>query len=156
MRSLRLGTEALEQIRRHARDVYPDECCGFLIAAPDPGDPAAPRTVVSVEPASNEFDGERRRRFVIAPRELRDAERRHDGTDRMVAGFYHSHPDHPARPSQFDQDHAWPWYTYVVLSVTAEATPAVGAFELDEPSRRFCEVRLEVVPPRGPRVPESL
>ncbi len=156
MRDLRLGAGSLERIRRHARDVYPDECCGFLIAKPDPGDPSEPRTVVSVEPAANEFEGERRRRFVIAPRELRDAERRHDGTDRMVAGFYHSHPDHPARPSQFDQDHAWPWYTYLVLSVTADATPALGAFELDEPTRQFREVRLEVVPPPDPRVTESL
>ena len=73
-------------------------------------------------------------------------ERRLEGTGQLVAGFYHSHPDHPARPSAFDEEHAWPWYTYLVLSVTADATPALGAFELDADTGRFHEVPLEIVP----------
>jgi proteasome lid subunit RPN8/RPN11 len=144
MRPVRIPASALVDMRRHARETYPDECCGFLIAGPDPPAPHTPRDVYSVLRAANEYEGERRRRFVIRPDELRSAERRLEGTAHLVAGFYHSHPDHPARPSQFDQDHAWPWYSYLVLSVTASETPAVGAFEFDPDSGLFREVELEI------------
>ena len=143
MRPLRLPSSALEEIRRHARETYPEECCGFLIAAADPDDPRAPREVLSVLRASNDYQGERRRRFVIAPEELRLLERQLEGHPNVVGGFYHSHPDHLARPSQFDQEHAWPWYSYLVVSVTATGTAAVGVFELDPDTGTFREVALE-------------
>jgi len=146
MRPVSLPSSLLAQMRAHARETYPDEACGFLIGVgPDPTEPEA-RRILSVERAENTFDGERRRRFLIRPEELRDVERRAESTGRPVVGFYHSHPDHPARPSQFDQDHAWPWYTYVVLSVTASASSAVGAFELDADAAVFREVELRVEP----------
>jgi proteasome lid subunit RPN8/RPN11 len=140
MRNVRLPSSAVREIERHARDCYPNECCGFLLARPDARDPAVPREVFATRRAANEFDGERRRRFMIRPDELRALERSLEGTGTSVAGFYHSHPDHPARPSQFDQDHAWPWYTYLVLSVTRTETPRLGAFELDPDSGTFREV----------------
>lgn len=145
MRPVRIPESLVGEIRRHAREAYPDECCGILFARADPSEPDAPRTVVALERAANEFEGERRRRFVIRPDDLRSAERSVEGTDRNVAGFYHSHPDHPARPSAFDQDHAWPWYTYVVVGVTATDTPAIGAFELGESDGTFREVPLAIV-----------
>ena len=148
MRAVRLPGSVLEEIRSHGRAAYPEECCGFLIA--DSLENEAERTIVAVERAGNEYDGERRRRFLIRPEELREVEHRLDGSGRLVAGFYHSHPDHPARPSQFDQDHAWPWYTYLVLAVTDRDTPAVGAFELDPDSTTFREVALIVTDAPSP------
>ena len=147
MRPVALAAPLIDAMGQHARATYPDECCGFLIAETDPPDPSGVRRVVEVERATNEFDGERRRRFVIRPLDLLEAERRREGTERIVAGFYHSHPDHPARPSLFDQEHALPWYTYVVLAVTREAVPAYGAFELDDASRTFREVPVITTDP---------
>ncbi len=146
MRPVRLPSDLLSAMVAHARTTYPDECCGFLIATQDPTEPASPRAIVAVEPAPNEFEGERRRRFLLRPEELAAAERRVEGTDRVVAGFYHSHPDHPARPSTFDRDHAWPWYTYIVLGVTASGLDGVGAFELDPDHGEFGPVGLAVEP----------
>jgi proteasome lid subunit RPN8/RPN11 len=146
----------LDAMRAHARATYPDECCGFLIAEPDPADERSPRTVVAVQHAANDFEGERRRRFVIRPEELRQAERAVERSGQIVGGFYHSHPDHPARPSQFDQEHAWPWYSYLVLAVTKTTVPAVGAFELDADSNAFQEVPLLPPPAAGPGVTASL
>ena len=103
MRPVRVARELRDAMRVHARQTYPDECCGFLIAAADPTDPSEPRSIVAIEPAPNEFDGERRRRFLVRPEELRAAELGNERIGRLVAGFYHSHTDHPARPSQFDQ-----------------------------------------------------
>ena len=145
MRPVRVASELRSAMEDHARRTYPDECCGFLIAGPDPPGPSGPRAIVAVEPAPNEFEGERRRRFLLRPEELLAAEQRHSATGRVVAGFYHSHPDHPARPSQFDQEHAWPWYTYVVLAVTAKKVGDTRAFELDADRQVFEEVPLLTV-----------
>lgn len=153
MRDVVVPVALLEAMKDHARETYPDECCGFLIGPEsDPPDNGA-RAVQALERARNEFNGERRRRFLILPSELRDTELRWERSGLGVVGFYHSHPDHPARPSQFDQEHAWPWYSYVVLSVTRNDVPAAGAFELDPDSSTFREVRLDVIAKSGPADP---
>lgn len=156
MRAIEVPTDVLGAIAAHARETYPDECCGFLVARPDPSEPAAPRTIVRSIRAPNEFEGERRRRFLLRPDELRGAERRLEGTGTVLAGFYHSHPDHPARPSEFDRDHAWPWYSYVVVGVTARDVGDARAFELDPDSSEFREVPLRPIvagaPPAGAQV----
>jgi proteasome lid subunit RPN8/RPN11 len=139
----------LAEMKAHARETYPDECCGFLIGPSSEPSGEDPRTILGLRRARNEHEGERGRRFLIRPEELRDAERSLESSGRTVVGFYHSHPDHPARPSQFDQEHAWPWYSYLVLSVTATDVPAVGAFELDPDSSVFRDVRLAVVEARS-------
>lgn len=145
MTAVRIPASWIDAMERHARATYPDECCGFLIAS-EAVTPEGTRVIEAVEPAPNEFEGERRRRFVIRPDELRTLERRLERTGRAVVGFYHSHPDHPVSPSSFDEQHAWPWYTYLVLSVTASAVSAIGAFELDGDSGRFHEVPLDRSP----------
>ena len=140
MSAVALSSGLLEEMKSHSRETYPDECCGFLIGSPEGRPEEGQRTIETLERATNEFDGERRRRFLIRPEELRDVERRVQASGRAVVGFYHSHPDHPARPSEFDREHAWPWYTYLILSVTAHDVPTIGAFELDPDSLRFREV----------------
>ena len=147
-RPLRLPDSTLAAIRDHAREAYPDECCGFLVAAGDLDD-GPMRQVERVERASNGFEGQRRRRFLIGADELRRAEERARAAGDSVVGFYHSHPDQPARPSQFDQDHAWPWYTYVVVAVTRGAPSEVRAFELGPDAASFRPVRIEVVTSEG-------
>lgn len=142
MRPVQVPRALRRAMEDHARRTYPDECCGFLIAGPDPSEPSRPRSIVAVEPAPNDFEGERRRRFLVRPEELRAAEERNDRTGRLVVGFYHSHPDHPARPSEFDRDHAWPWYTYIVLGVGAIRVGETRAFELDADRQVFEEVPL--------------
>lgn len=144
MRTVSVPAALLTEMKSHARETYPDECCGFLIGPVSESDGDGRRAVTALERARNEYAGERRRRFLIRPEELREAERRLEPSGRIVVGFYHSHPDHPARPSQFDQDHAWPWYSYLVLSATATDVPSVGAFELDPDSALFREVGLSV------------
>lgn len=144
MRPVELPPAILEVITHHAREAYPEECCGFLIAGPDSADPVGTRSIVEADPAPNEFQGERRRRFLVRPEELRAAEMRLDGTGRGVVGFYHSHPDHPPRPSRFDQEHAWPWYSYLVVNVTDREVGKPHAFELDPESSEFREVPLYI------------
>ncbi|HLM70694.1 MAG TPA: M67 family metallopeptidase [Thermoplasmata archaeon] len=150
MTAVELPEDLVSAMRGFAEEAYPEECCGFLLSPPQPGGTSTRRRVVAIEPAPNVSDGERRRRFVISPAELRAAEERAGRAGREVSGFYHSHPDHPARPSEFDQDHAWPWYSYLVLSVRGDGEPGdLGAFELDPERREFHDVTLAVLPREG-------
>jgi proteasome lid subunit RPN8/RPN11 len=138
--TLLLPPALLEEIRRHGEATYPEECCGFLVAHEPGSPPDGPRRIVRVAPVPNRMEGNRRRRFVIPPEELRQFERSLEGSSDVLVGFYHSHPDHPAVPSQFDQENAWPWYTYLVLSVEHGRAAELGAFELEPADRRFVAV----------------
>src|SRR6266498_3025684 len=85
----------------------------------DVSDGACTRRIIErLEPMQNVFDPEQqRRRFAVDPLALIKAEKSASAEGKLVLGFYHSHPDHPARPSEFDREHAWPWYSYVIVSV---------------------------------------
>ena len=108
---LHLPAAALVEIHHHVAKGYPDESCGALIG-PKQGE------VVEAFPLTNTTSLERRRRFLVGPEEYRVAERRASDTGQQLLGFYHSHPDHPAVPSAFDLEHAWPNLSYLIVSVS--------------------------------------
>jgi proteasome lid subunit RPN8/RPN11 len=109
-----LEPDAEAEIRQHAIETYPDECCGALIAAGD--------TIVEAFRLPNTTAEGARRRFMIGPDDYRMAEARARERRGTLAGFYHSHPDHPARPSATDLAQAWPNLTYIIVAVR-EGTP---------------------------------
>lgn len=105
-------------VARHAERGYPHEVCGILVGRRDPGRGLS--DVVEVVPVDNAWadEGERVRRFQIEPVDILRVERRAREEGLEIVGFYHSHPDHPARPSTTDREFAWPVYAYVIQSVT--------------------------------------
>ncbi len=127
----------VDEIRRHGEVTYPEECCGFLVGRDAPPGDGQPRRILRVARMENQMDRERGRRFIIRPDQLRRFEKSLDGAGELLVGFYHSHPDHPAVPSRFDEEHAWPWYTYLVLAVDQGGAAELGAFELDPDERHF-------------------
>jgi proteasome lid subunit RPN8/RPN11 len=106
---LTITSEVDAAIRQHGQDTYPHECCGALV-----GRGAAVSAVVALP---NTTDEGPRRRFMVRPSDYQLAERRATELGGELLGFYHSHPDHPARPSQYDLDHAWPTFAYIIVSV---------------------------------------
>jgi len=98
-------------IRRHGEETFPHECCGALIGSGD--------RVTAAVALSNTTEEGPRRRFLVRPSDYVLAERRASELGGELLGFYHSHPDHPARPSQFDLDHAWPNFQYVIVAVAS-------------------------------------
>ena len=93
-------------------------------------------------PLENVTGDERRRRFLISPEAYRRAEAEADSTDRRLLGFYHSHPDHPAEPSAFDLEHAWPNLSYVIVSVRGGRVEDVRSWRLRPDRSRFDEEAL--------------
>jgi proteasome lid subunit RPN8/RPN11 len=80
--------------------------------------------------AENTHEEERSRRFLIEPLKIKEFEDRAEAQEMGVLGFYHSHPDHPAEPSEYDRDHAWPGYSYVIASVGRESVQDVRSWLL--------------------------
>lgn len=120
---------ALGEIRRHAAETYPDECCGALLSRDG--------RIVEAFRLPNTTASGARRRFEISPPDYRLAERRAAEADALLAGFYHSHPDHPARPSQHDLEQAWPNFTYIIVSVITGKPHEITAWRLREDRSGF-------------------
>jgi proteasome lid subunit RPN8/RPN11 len=104
-----ISPDALAAIERHAIDAYPHECCGALLESAG--------AIVETFALPNTTDGPATHRFLVGPDEYRQAERWAGTRGATLAGFYHSHPDHPARPSATDLEYAWPNFLYVIVSV---------------------------------------
>jgi len=124
---------ALEAIRRHGHEAYPEECCGALLGKVS-GEHAH---VDRVELLPNDRREERRRRFRISPEEYLRAERGAEKEGLALIGFYHSHPDHPAVPSAYDREHALPFFHYVVLAVPDGEPGEVSSWVLSEDRGEF-------------------
>jgi proteasome lid subunit RPN8/RPN11 len=123
-------------IRAHGEETFPNECCGFILGTVSDGD----RVVVELLRADNDRASENQyNRFLITPEVFMQSEKaaRKKGLD--VLGFYHSHPSAPARPSQYDLDHAWPWYSYVIVSVMEGKSDKMTSWLLREDRSSFDE-----------------
>jgi proteasome lid subunit RPN8/RPN11 len=137
---IKLSEGLLAEIRRHAEAAYPHECCGLLVGRIEDG--GRTRTVLETHPVENTFtEGERHRRMSIEPLEYARAERLYAKRGLGVVGNYHSHPDHPAVPSQYDLEHLAPWPTmsYVVVSVREGKAAGLRSWELEADRSRFKE-----------------
>jgi proteasome lid subunit RPN8/RPN11 len=123
-----------DAIRRHGAETYPHECCGALIGRDG--------VVTQTFPLPNTTEEGPRRRFLVRPSDYQQAERQAAALGADLLGFYHSHPDHPAIPSAFDREHAWPWYAYVIVPVH-DARPGVPrAWRLAEDRSHFHELEI--------------
>lgn len=124
-----------DAIARHGSETYPHECCGALIERDG--------RIVEAWPLDNTTKEGARRRFLVAPSDYLAAEARAKETGATLAGFYHSHPDHPAKPSQHDLDHAWPNLAYVIVSVMEGVAGAMTCWRLRDDRASFEQKDLQ-------------
>jgi len=136
MSALRIPAALAEAIRVHGRETYPHECCGFLLGAPG--------EVREIARASNAREDSPQNRYLIPPVEFVRVQRDADARGLDVIGFYHSHPDHPARPSAFDREHAWPGYAYLIAAVEGGLPGELRGFRFDAPDEPFAEIELDL------------
>ena len=124
---LRLSPDCENEIRDHGVRDFPNECCGLLIGRFELD---GQKRVLETYPISNSREEEaKRNRFLIRPEELLRGERYAREKKLEVVGFYHSHPDSPAVPSQYDLEHAWPTYSYIIVSVSKEESGDFRSWE---------------------------
>jgi proteasome lid subunit RPN8/RPN11 len=135
--TLQLRGELAERIRAHGRQSYPHECCGALLGSDDDE-----REVRDIFPLVNRRDDSPQNRFSITAEDFRTAERAASAAGLSVVGWYHSHPDHPALPSEYDREHAWPWYSYLILSVEQGEPKTMASWRLSDDRIRFVPERI--------------
>ena len=139
-----LTPEQAAAIREHAERTYPEECCGVLIGRA--GD--EPLRVELVREIANVHEDERRRRFLLDPRQHLAAQKEARSRGLAVIGVYHSHPDHPAQPSEHDRLHAWPNLRYLIVSVERGRAGEITAWTLADDGSAMLPEPLTVEPRR--------
>lgn len=132
--ALAVQESAVETIRAHGRETYPHECCGALLGRDG--------VVTEAFGLANTTEEGPRRRFLVQPDDYRLAEHRAAARGLDLLGFYHSHPDHPSRPSQYDLDHAWPFFSYVIISVREGEPKEIQSWRLRDDRSAFDEEAL--------------
>ena len=141
---LKISQSHYDSLRRHGEETYPHECCGVLLGQMD-GDQ---RVVTSVARCGNTRDDSPHNRYNIDPREVIRIQREGRERGEDIVGFYHSHPDHPARWSPTDLAEAhWIGCSYVITSVEKGKAAATNSFELmgsDESDKKLADEKLEV------------
>ncbi|MDR8392269.1 M67 family metallopeptidase [Aliifodinibius sp. S!AR15-10] len=125
--------QALAEMERHAEEYYPNECCGFFY-----GKDGDVRKITLAKRVDNTKEGDQRRRFQIDPKDYQEAERYAIEHDLDLLGVYHSHPDHPAVPSEHDRKVAMPFFSYIIVSVEDGEAVVTRSWQLNE-ERQFEE-----------------
>jgi proteasome lid subunit RPN8/RPN11 len=130
-----LNEQHRSEMRRHGERDYPFECCGLMLGQFESN---GHKIVVETYPISNAREEEaKRNRFLIRPEELMRGEKYAREKGLEVVGFYHSHPDEPAVPSKYDLEHAWPTYSYIVVSVEKGQAVDLRSWEMEPDRSRF-------------------
>ncbi len=138
---IRLKSADIEEIKQIAQNTYPHECCGVMVGSVENG----VKTVTELIPAENQRTDSPANRYLITPDLLNELEKKLKGTDRAIVGFFHSHPDVPAQPSTYDQDHAWPWYSYVIVSVNKGEAGEIHNWKLRDDRSAFDAEKMELL-----------
>lgn len=142
---LRIGQSHYQALRRHGEETYPHECCGVLLGRMEED---GRRVVTSIARCQNTREDSPENRYHIDPRELIRIQR--EGRERQedIVGFYHSHPDHPARWSPTDLAEAhWFGCSYMITSVEKGKAASTNSFELvgqDEQDKQLVDEPVEV------------
>ena len=131
---LQLASGLMERVREHAERGYPEEVCGALLGAREADGGVHVNELVPVE---NARDEERTRRYLIGPEDVIRLESAAEEKGLAVVGYYHSHPDTAAIPSDFDREHAWPWYVYLIVAVRSAKMQDALAWRLREDREAF-------------------
>jgi proteasome lid subunit RPN8/RPN11 len=154
---LKLNCAQMEAIRQRAAQDYPHECCGVMLGKANGAckqvgeivhlknlrnDPLRAQELLPVEDPARETE---RNRFLIDPLDQLRVEKEARARGFEVLGYYHSHPDHPARPSIYDRKHAWPWYSYLIVSVERGSAKDLTCWVLAEDGGDFYPEPVEVV-----------
>ena len=134
----RISESMARSIRQHGERAYPEECCGVLA-----GKAGSIKEVLRLVPMENRRTDDPHR-YLIAPDDLRRTMATLAASGLEVLGYYHSHPDHRAVPSAYDTEHAWPWYSYIIVAVDQGRAAELTSWTLQEDRSAMIPESLEV------------
>ena len=138
MKELLIDLNYFEKIKQHGESVYPNECCGFFFGSDD-----KVRTVLEIHSVMNSKEGDQKRRYEISPIDYFKAEKYALKNSIILLGVYHSHPDHPAVPSEYDRLHAAPYFSYIITSIRNGKYNESTSWRLND-QQQFEEEKLKI------------
>ena len=136
---LKIREELANQIRAHGVGTYPHECGDAILGLDGDG----LRYVPALLPPAFRRDDSPRNRFEVTPGDVQLAEKTAREKNIELIGWYHSHPDAPARPSEFDRAHAWPWYSYIIVSVQSGQPRDMSSWRLRDDRSAYDSEAIE-------------
>jgi proteasome lid subunit RPN8/RPN11 len=137
--TLKVRDDLARRIHAHGVETYPHECCGALLGR----DGESSREVLDLVPLENRRDDSPRNRFEVTADDVRLAEKTAREKKLELIGWYHSHPDCPARPSEFDREHAWPWYSYIIVSIETNGPREMFSWRLRDDRSAYDPEQIE-------------
>ncbi len=141
MHKIILHQNIIDDFINHAQGEYPHECCGFILGEFKSNDSVALK-YISVE---NKKQENRERRFLIDPSAYQKAEDEADKHKLSIISIVHSHPDHPDKPSDFDLNHAWPGFSYIIISIKNGKFQSYRSWQLNQDRSTFIEEEINVI-----------
>ena len=141
MSIINLTNEIIQQFMKHAESDYPYECCGFILG----NFKEQKSSGVEYLTAANTKEENRERRFLINPMAYQKAEDKADEQDLSIISIVHSHPDHPDKPSEFDRKHAWPGFSYIIISVQDGSAVSYRSWQLSADRNFFIEENIKII-----------
>lgn len=139
---LHIPQQILNEIHTHGEESYPEEGAGLMLGTLENGE----RWIVSTLLLENaREDGARHNRYLITAEDMLQGEMEADKQGLSIIGVFHSHPDHPNQPSEFDREYAIPWYSYLITSVNAGKAADSRSWRLEDDRENFLEEQIEIV-----------
>jgi proteasome lid subunit RPN8/RPN11 len=133
---MKFKSSAFEQMRQHLENAYPYEGCGIMLGRDN--------TILNIVEGTNIKQERREDRFLLDPSDILKAEKYAKQNNVEILGFYHSHPDHPAKPSITDLENAWEGYYYIIVSIDKGKIGKLGLYRLSEKSNEFIEETINI------------
>ena len=131
----------LDQIHRHGEKAYPEEGAGLMLGEIHEDDREVD-TLLFLDNAREE--GARHNRYLLTAEDMLRGEREADRLDLAILGIFHSHPDHPDQPSEYDREWAIPWYSYLITSVQQGQAKSSRSWRLADDRSTFTAEELDI------------
>lgn len=140
--SLLISSQLLQDIHTHGESTYPEEGVGLLMGMVDGDQKKVTRILIL---ANTQEENARHNRYLLSPLDYLRAEQEADRLGLDVLGVFHSHPDHPNRPSEFDRERAMPWFSYLITSVQSGQAAGSRSWRLEEDRSHFNEEQIQKI-----------
>ncbi len=128
-----ISSEHRDKIRHYGESTFPHECCGFLLGTVDDDC----KTIAEIIPVINERTDSANNRYLISPDAYWEGEKQARSQGLEIVGIYHSHPNHPAEPSDYDREHAMPWLSYIIVAIENGQAQDLNSFVLSDDYTHF-------------------
>lgn len=135
-----LSKTHLSELHQHGIEAYPEECCGAMLGRMLTDS----KQVVELVRIENQSTENKHRRFAVTAEDYKAIEDLAKEKKLSLLGFYHTHPDHPAQPSETDLKFAWPFFSYIILSVTKGKPDTLNSFVFDLDKNELIEEKVQV------------